>query len=393
MAYASSAWDVFSATLVLLAGVLVTLSVGRRFGTRPKWGFFLYVWHTVLCVFYAKLVMEHGGDAADYYMASLEPSPEFSIGTQGVNYFTHIFSVYFGFSYLGVFLVYNIFGVIGLLAFDAVLRTVTRGRSRFLRWLAIVIVLLPSISFWSAAIGKDSIAFMATSLVLWASMSMPRRSWLMTLGIGCMFLVRPHMAAMMLLALAASVVVSSKIPWKWRIVLASMALSAAAVAVPFTIRYAGLNDATDAAGVEEYIHTHQGYNQQGGGGVDIADMSLPMQLFTYVFRPLPLEARDVFGLAASLDNIVLLVLAVLGIWGMLRRRGNNVALKSRAFLWIYSIGAWLMLAPITANLGISVRQKWMFVPMLICLLICSVRDRRGVRRAASGGYRVVSANR
>lgn len=390
MEYASSAWHVLSATLVLLVGALVTLAVGRKFDTRPKWGLFLYFWHTIFCVFYAKLVMDHGGDAADYFEASLSPSPDFSVGTHGVSYFTHIFSSYLGFSYLGVSFVFNILGVIGLLAFDAVLRTVTRGRRRFLRWLAVAIVLLPSVSFWSAAIGKDSVAFMATGLVLWASMSMPRRSWLMIVAIACMFAVRPHIAAVMIMALAASMVISSKLSLKWRVMLTGAALSAAAAVVPFALQYAGLGETIDAATIELYVQTRQGYNQQGGGAIDIASMSLPMQLFTYVFRPLPLEAHDVFGLAASLDNVVLLLLAMLAVWGTIRRRGTRVVLKNRQFLWIYCVGTWLILATTTANLGISVRQKWMFMPMLVCLMICSVRESKVGRRVS--GERVPAAD-
>ncbi|MBP0623535.1 hypothetical protein [Cupriavidus consociatus] len=386
MEYASTAWHVISATLVLLAGALVAVSTGRKFGTRPKWALLLYAWHTIFCIVYAKLVMETGGDAADYFEASLLPSPEFAIGTRAVSYFTHIFSQYLGMSYLGVFLVFNIFGTIGLLAFDAVLRTVTAGRSRFLRGLAMVIVLLPSVSFWTAAIGKDSVAFMATSLAMWASMSMPRRSWLMIIAITCMFLMRPHIAAVMILSLAAAMVISAKMSWKWRVALVSVAMVATAAIVPFTMQYAGLGEAKDAATIEAYVETRQGYNQQGGGGIDIASMSLPMQLFTYVFRPLPYEANGIFGLAASLDNVVLLVLAMLGIWGMIHRRGSRVVLKNQAFLWIYCIGAWLILAPMTANLGISVRQKWMFVPMLVCLLICSIRERQVRRRAPATAY-------
>lgn len=393
MEYASSAWHVISATLVLLIGAQVAVSMGRKFGTQPKWALLLYAWHTIFCIFYAKLVMETGGDAADYFEASLLPSPEFSIGTRAVTYFTHIFSNYLGFSYLGVFFVFNIFGTIGLLAFDAVLRTVTRGRSRFLRGLAMVIVLLPSVSFWTAALGKDSVAFMATSLALWASMSMPRRSWLMIIAITCMFLVRPHIAAVMILSLAGAMVISAKMPWKWRIALVSVAMVATAAIVPFTMQYAGLGEAKDAATIEAYVETRQGYNQQGGGGIDIASMSLPMQLFTYVFRPLPYEANGIFGLAASLDNVVLLLLAVRGVWGMIHRRGSHVVLKNRAFLWIYCIGAWLILAPMTANLGISVRQKWMFVPMLVCLLICSIRERQVSRRTPAAEYQPLNASR
>ena len=87
-------------------------------------------------------------------------------------------------------------------------------------------------------------------------------------------------AAVMILSLAAAMVISSKMGWKWRVALVSVAMVATAAIVPFTMQYAGLGEAKDAATIEAYVETRQGYNQEGGGGIDIAGMSLPMQLFT-----------------------------------------------------------------------------------------------------------------
>ena len=100
-------------------------------------------------------------------------------------------------------------------------------------------------------------------------------------------------------------------------------------------------------------------------------MSLPMQLFTYLFRPLPIEANGIFAFAASLDNAVLLFIFIWGGREMVKQRMRHklVFLENRIFLWVYALSAWLVLSMTTANLGISVRQKWMFAPMLIFLFI------------------------
>jgi hypothetical protein len=389
MDFATSAWQVISAALVLCIGALVSLGAGRKFGASPRWALFLYLWHTIFCVFYANAVLQGGGDAVDYFEASLSEDSSFAVGTNGINFLAHVFSYYFGFSFLGVFFVFNIFGAIGLLAYDAVLRNVSR-HSRLARRLALLLVLMPSVSFWSAALGKDSIAFMAASLALWASMALPRRAPMMVLAVLCMFLVRPHIAALLILAVAGSSVLASRTSWKWRALLAGTALAAAALAVPFALRYAGLGENGETSSVTEYVQVHQGYNQRGGGSIDVADMSLPMQLFSYVFRPLPYEANSGFGFAASLDNVLLLVLFVMGLWSMLPRRGrppDRGRLENRTFLWLYSLAAWIMLAPLTANLGISVRQKWMFAPMLICLMLDAVARRRVANAGRSPGGR------
>ncbi len=376
MVFATSAWHVISASIVLLVGMVIALAAGRKFGmTTPGRVLFLYVWHSVFCVLYANVVLESGGDALDYYQLSLDPNPEFSVGTESVSYFAHLFSSMLGFSFLGVSFVFNIFGALGLLAFDSALRSVVDGNGVRVRWLSTLIVLLPSVSFWSAAIGKDSIAFMAAGLALWASLSMPRRFGVMVLAATSMFVVRPHMAGLLIVAIAASQIISSRISLAWRLGLAAVALGSAAIVVPFALDYAGLGDAGTASDIGQYIESRQSYNREGGGGINIAELSLPMQLFAFLFRPLPFEAVNGFALAASVENAILLALFAAGAWGMLRKGGGH-ALPNRAFLWIYCCSAWLLLAMVTANLGISLRQKWMFLPMLLCILICYVGKAR-----------------
>jgi hypothetical protein len=46
-------------------------------------------------------------------------------------------------------------------------------------------------------------------------------------------------------------------------------------------------------------------------------------------------------------------------------------------LVLFSLGCWVVLALTTANLGISVRQKWMFLPMIFYVSVSALgRDRK-----------------
>ncbi|WP_354686948.1 hypothetical protein [Cupriavidus necator] len=379
MEFVTSAWHVISATLALLAGLCVVLAAGQGLGVSRLRTLLLYAWHTVFSVLYAHVVVDLGGDAIVYFHDSVAPELEFAFGTQAVSWLTRLLTYYAGFSFLGAFFVFNIFGSIGLLAFDSALRIAGAGKGIWVQRFCTLIILLPSVSFWSAGIGKDAIAFMATALALWANMALARRFWLMALAVAAMFTVRPHMAAMMVLALSVAMLASARVSLARRAALAGIVLAAAVAIVPFALEYGGLSEINSADDVTAYVETRQGYNQEGGGAISIHDMSLPMQLFSYVFRPLPFEASSAFGLAASVDNVVLLLLFALGGWGMLRGRGQ-ARLGNRAFLWSYCAMAWLSSALMTANMGISVRQKWMFLPMLVFMLIAGMRGMR--QRAA-----------
>ncbi|MFT0547429.1 hypothetical protein ACMHYO_13990 [Allopusillimonas ginsengisoli] len=363
-----SAWQVVSAALVLLAGIAVAKVLSKTFHGSTRRALLLYCWHTVFCVYYAYFLLDNVGDATAYYYQAVQGNITFSLGTAAVELITYFCVSIFGLSFLGTFLVYNIFGFIGIMAFDGSLRIATADKSKWVRRLATLIILLPSVSFWSSAIGKDAIAFMATSLALWAALHLKDRVWLMVTAVLLMLIVRPHIAGIMILALAGSQLIQRNIPFSRRVILGGAAALAATIMVPIALEYTGVGADVSAAELVSYVEQRQQMNHDGGSSIDIASMGVPMQLFTYLFRPLPMEANSLFSLAASADNVILLFLFIVGVWNMLIRRKRPLA-GNRAFLWLFSLLSWFILASTTANLGLAVRQKWMFAPILLFLLI------------------------
>lgn len=365
----STGWHVVGATLVFTLGLLLSVLLPSYFKLGRKRGVLLYAWHTLWCLVYLWYVLNDGGDALMYYSASLSGDSSFlDVGTHAVIAFTSIFSGPLGLSFLGVFLVFNIVGYIGLLAFAGALKAVTWNKSRQWRLLALVIILLPSVSFWSSAIGKDAISFMAMGLALWASIDLKKRGLLMTFAVLAMLFVRPHMAGIMMIGLSVAFTLQAPVSWGRRLLLGLVSVGVAVAIIPFALQYAGVGQTADVDALVNYVETRQGYNQQGGGGVDISSMSLPMQMFTYMFRPLIFEARSIFQLAAAVDNIILGILFLFGGVAITKGRKSPVP-DTRLFLWVYALLAWVVLAMTTANLGIAMRQKWMFAPVLIYLLI------------------------
>lgn len=357
-----------SAVLVGACGLLAALKIGRRLGVRQGRAALLYAWHTLFCLAYTAYAIENGADALVYYMKAQQGEFMAPFGTGAVVNIATLFVTGLNLSFLGACLLFNIFGSVGLIAFDACLQAATAGKSRTLRRFATLIVLLPSISFWSSALGKDSLAFMAAALTLFAALDMRRRYVLLAAAIFVMALVRPHIAGIMVIALTGSLVLQRRLPLGQRLFLGMAALGATAVMVPFALSYAGLGDASGADEIMNYVETRQSVNTQGGSSLDIASMSLPMQLFSYLFRPMPYEAGSIFSLAASVDNLALMFLVIAGGAQALRRRRHKLA-GNRAFMWFYCLLTWLILAITTANLGIAVRQKWMFAPLLIYLFL------------------------
>lgn len=387
----STVWHLLGVFLVFFLGILLALGIRRLFYCSPARVLVLYCWHAFFSIVYALYVLKNGGDATRYYNNSLLDGTSFALGTRGIEFFTSFFTQGLGLSLLGTFFVFQIFGFIGLLAFDAALREVTKNKTKKTRQLASLIVFLPSISFWSAAIGKDSLSFMAMGLALWAAMKLNQRIVMMVIAVLVMLFVRPHIAGMMVIALAGSFVFQRNASIVQRIVFGSAALVATAILVPLGLNHAGVGDEVGTEELMTYIEGRQAENLAGGSSVDIANMSLPMQLFTYLFRPIIFEARSIFSLLAAIDNIILLYLFVISLKALVKKPLPIHLLEhNRMFLWIYSLLAWFILASTTANLGIAMRQKWMFTPILIFLLISLIGKERKMNK--EDGNDLVSKN-
>lgn len=370
---ALESWGYISALITFLFGGVISIKISNFFGVKQQNGFFLYLWHTIFCLIYLWYANTYGADALTYYRKVSAGEFGFRPGTPSVLLLNYPFVYLLKFSLLGTFLVNNIAGSIGLIALRGALDLATFDKSKALKSLSWIIVLLPSVSFWSSAMGKDSLSFMAVSLALWASLRIERRYLLMAFAIFIIFLVRPHIAGMMIIALSLSVVINSKTALSKRLLIGGVSLLVGLALIPFAMDYAGLEDASNAESVVEYIEGRQEANMYGGGGVDIAAMSLPMQLFSYMFRPMVFEAHSITAMFAALDNTILLFLFIFGGWALIKSK-NKVLLGDRVFMWGYVCLSWVILAMTSANMGIAVRQKWMLAPILVFLLLSATRN-------------------
>src|SRR3546814_3366790 len=97
------------------------------------------------------------------------------------------------------------------------------------------------ISDWSSDVCSSDLA---AALTLYAALNISRRVVLLAVSIFIMALVRPHIAGIMVIALAGSLVLQRRLPLGQRVFLGGAALAATAAIVPFALTYAGLGEAS-----------------------------------------------------------------------------------------------------------------------------------------------------
>ncbi len=186
----------------------------------------------------------------------------------------------------------------------------------------------------------------------------------MIMAVLVMLLVRPHIAALLLMTASAIFVLMGQGSAFVRATLVAISVPAAAYTLIGALAYVGLGDNFSAAAITEYVEQRQEYNIEGQFGIEISELSVPMRMFTYLYRPLFFDAQGLVGVAFSIENVVLLGITFIGLFAMINQRRSNLPRYTFWFMLSYVVLSWIILSNTTANLGIALRQKWMFLPML-----------------------------
>ncbi|PSD34693.1 hypothetical protein C7E21_15220, partial [Acinetobacter radioresistens] len=132
--------------------------------------------------------MNNPADAKGYYLRSLLNDIELYPGTKFIIYLSSLFSKKIDLSYLNVSLIFNIFGVLGLVFLYLTLKEFLKK----LPWYWTLLLFLPSMSFWSAGLGKDAVSFFSVCLFLYTIISNKKLYILLPISFFFMFMVRPH---------------------------------------------------------------------------------------------------------------------------------------------------------------------------------------------------------
>lgn len=349
---------------ILIFTFFVVFLVGCKQKKDIKIISLIFLWHTFFSYAYYIFTLFNAADAVGYYKkATSIESLYFYPGTPFVVAISSIFTKTIEPSYLNLTLIFNIFGTSGLVLFYLTIKRYLKTISKY--WL--IVLFIPSMSFWSAGLGKDSISFLSICLFLYAITTSKKKSLLILISFFFMFMVRPHIASMMLISYMIYFIIQAKIHLLFKVLTLPVIAAGLVLSIGFVQQYIGLED--DSLGsIGDYVEGRQGSNQGGGSSLDIASMSYPMQMFTYVFRPLPFEARSLVSLISSIENTILLLLFIYIIY-KLKFNLKSFVHDNNLWLFTYVFLTCTILALTTANLGIATRQKWMFMPVLIYLLI------------------------
>ena len=308
----------------------------------------------------------------DFFVDTGRPIP----GTGSVRYATGLVNVVTFDDEFATFVLFALVGLLGLAcfirAFVHALPEVDPGRY------AVLLVCWPSLAYWPASTGKESLMAFGLGLASYGLARLLRGRWvsLVWLGLGLTVcaLVRPHVALIVVTAGVGAIIMNSRREAAGGVITSVVVIgvlvgigTVLSDAVERLFNVQDLNVTSVSAALDLANHR----SAQGGSSFvaarieSIADV--PWGVVTVLLRPLPHEATSAAGLVAAVEGLVLAVLLL----GAIPRFMAAVRTLRREAYVAYVVGfvtIFVFLFSALGNFGILTRQRTMMTPLLLVLV-------------------------
>lgn len=244
---------------------------------------------------------------------------------------------------------------------------------------ALMVLLLPSVLFWPASLGKEALVCLGIGLMAYGSALLLSgyRTWAgpLLLGVLATGVVRPHIAAALFTGLALAWFLRRRpgratelTPLTYVGGAALILVGGAGVAswaasfLDVELSPSGINDAI----TETTELTDEGGSTFAPATVD-GPLDMPWAAFTILFRPLVVEAANPQMMLAAAEGTFLLILVALS-WrslaklpGRLRRQPYLILAVVYTVVFVYAFSNF-------GNFGILTRQRVQVLPFLLVFL-------------------------
>ena len=179
---------------------------------------------------------------------------------------------------------------------------------------------------------------------------------------------------MMLVCYGVGFIFSTKgLPFAWRIIF----LGGAAIAFFFIYK-----DVLTLVGIDEDQFLTQGLDLshraselgKATSGIDINQYSLPLQVFTFLYRPLFFDAPGALGLFVSVENVFYLLLTTYTLFQLKSWTYvfNGDYLVKGSLLSFITVS--VALAQVSGNLGLAIRQKSQIMVLFLFVVLSFLND-------------------
>ena len=357
--------------LILLLNTYLVKALNNKYNIKTEsYLWILFAVHFALTVTYILFAFATRSDSFSYYdrASHAENWLEMLVyGTSFIDFLAWPFVKLLSMSYVSVMILFSYFGYIAVVLFYLALNENVKLKPVWYNLTPTELVfLLPNLHFWSSSLGKGSVILLGLGLFIFGLSRFNRRSRAILIISGSLLtlMIRPHI----FLTLVTSVMIGIFItrsgikPYiKWLIF--SIAVILFLYLSQDVMKFTN-TDSLDVLSSNTISHRAEELSKSKSG-IDISNYNLAMKMFTFWFRPLFIDATGIMGLIVSIENLFYLFFFAVIIKSAIQNWSDwNGWFRISVFIFI--LGSFI-LAQVTGNLGIAIRQKAQFMPFFFII--------------------------
>jgi hypothetical protein len=232
------------------------------------------------------------------------------------------------------------------------------------------ILLLPSLHFWSSGIGKDSLVFLFISMFFYGSRDFRKHLVLVVVSMILLYHVRPHMAFIVLFSSSIMLLLDSKLHFSYKLVFFILAIVGFVFIYDEVLKFLKI-DELNTESIEGMFNTTSGNLSYGKSFVDMSNYPYLFKVFTFLYRPLFIDAHNFSSFLNSIENLISLLLTLAVLSKVNPIKGYTKSPNAVKIMLLTFLIASFSFAGALSNFGIIVRMKNMTFIYLLFFLIYS----------------------
>ncbi|WP_282018310.1 hypothetical protein [Salegentibacter mishustinae] len=335
----------------------------------------LYFYHLLFFVIYYVYSLSNNSDSVSYYDSPQNPNLSwldyFGTSTTFIDFISWPFINFFGFTYEMMMILFAWFGYIGFVyAYLFIRENIPIAVKVFKNFdFLLLILFLPNMHFWTVSLGKGAPIFMGLMLFAYAIKKPKSRIFILLLGSFIIYFIRPHVFLFVAVGTVLGYMTGKdKISFTKKILIYVGMIGGLILVKDQILGVANLSGSDDLiSDFDNFSEDRSKDLSKSGSGVNMASYPLPLQLFTFWFRPLFFDAPGILGLIVSVENLIYLLL----FFKILNKRFIQFLKKStitvKMSLTVFLLTS-LAMTFVMSNLGIIMRQKSMVMYFLFFVI-------------------------
>ena len=331
----------------------------------------IFIFRSIICLAYIPILYSNNNDAFGYFHGE-----EHGVfwGTGLIQSIGYISNNNLHLTFVSCSLIFSFIGSIGSILLFSIIKDLTKNSDKKLKFLAGLIVYFPISNLWTACIGKDAITFTCINLIIFSFFNLNSRFLLLIISATFISLTRPYVGLVLIFGLIISITQKASFPLFYKLFFIGSSSIFLVILINLSSKFFPSLSLYD---ISERISDYGATTSVGATAIDLSSYSLPMKIFTYLFRPLFFEARDLFTILMAVENTILFFVVIYPLLISIKsKKLKRLELNSlQVFLIIFLIGTIIPYSSATSNLGMAYRHKLTLLPALIYLSLSKSKNK------------------